>query len=380
MIGLINTNKVMLAKAYQARNVLFRSVPHKYFNPLPYQLPFWESKKKDRTVLGGNRSGKTENVTVYEIKKCLDNPGFDCWAATWADMSVPVQQKKFFEKLPKDQTIKYASFSEQRGFTHKIIMFANGSKIRFKTYEQGRESFQGTSKDIILLDEEAPEDIVSECKARLIDRNGEMIRSMTPLDGITYTYDQVVLNEGNDPEVVYWFWDSSLNTYVNQDALQRIINGYPSKEAEVRNKGHFLNLTTGNAYYTFSDDNIINSYLYKNYLPLEVSCDFNIDLMCWNIGQEDQGVDFVFDFVEVENQANTEFMCNELLNKFPQHEGGFIFYGDIAGDQRHPESSRTNWAIIREYFPNASINYQNIRNIKDRIDSFNARVKNNNNI
>jgi hypothetical protein len=65
-----------------------------------------------------------------------------------------------------------------------------------------------------------------------------------------------------------------------------------------------------------------------------------------------------------------------LKNKFSQHEGGWKFYGDISGNKRDPAASRTNWAIIREHFPGASIDYQNIRNIKDRVDSFNGRIRN----
>ncbi len=112
--------------------------------------------------------------------------------------------------------------------------------------------------------------------------------------------------------------------------------------------------------------------------PLEVSCDFNVDLMCWNIGQEKEGKDYVFDFVELENEANTDYLCQVLKNQYPQHEGGWHFYGDISGNKRDPAAARTNWAIIREHFPGASIDYQNIRNIKDRIDAFNGRLRNKN--
>jgi hypothetical protein len=66
-----------------------------------------------------------------------------------------------------------------------------------------------------------------------------------------------------------------------------------------------------------------------------------------------------------------------LKNKYVNHNGGWIFYGDISGNQRRPETSRTNWAIIKENFPYAQIYYQTIRNIKDRVDATNARLMNN---
>lgn len=356
--------------------------PIKYFTPIDHpelqQKAFLYSEKRNVNLFGGNRSGKTISGVVKVISYCLENPNSDAWAATWADMSVPIQQYEYHKMLPKDNNlVKYASFTDKRGFLNKLIIFANGSKLRFKTYEQGWESFQGASKDIIHLDEEAPEDIVKECKARLIDRNGILLRTMTPLNGITYTYDEVVLNEINDIEIVYWYFNSEYNPHINQEAQKRIIRSFAPKEAEVRSKGHFLNLTSGQAYYTFNEENIIDKFEYMPNRPLEISCDFNIDLMCWSIGQEHQTKDYEFDFVELEGQANTDLLCQMLKNKFPQHKAGWIFYGDISGNQRHPETSRTNWAIIKEHFPQADIYYQTIRNIKDRIDSTNARLKNN---
>lgn len=350
--------------------------PIKYFEPQDYQQSFFNTDKKDVAIFGGNRTGKTLSGAAKVVQFCINNPKRDVWCGTWADMSIPVQQKKISELLPKTDIVEYGIFSEKRGFTNKIIIFKNGSIIRFKTYEQGRESWQGTAKHLIWLDEEAPQDIVSECRARLIDFNGVLLRTMTPLNGITYTYDEVVLNEKNSKEIWYEYWNTFDNKKINQESAKDIIGQYSEKEAGVRSTGHFANLTTGSAYYPFTDDNIIKSFEYLNYRPLEISCDFNVDLMCWNIGQELNGKDYTFDFVELEGQANTELLCDMLLNKYVNHTGGWIFYGDIAGSQRSPATSKTNWAIIKEKFPNATIYYQSIRNIKDRVDSTNARICN----
>lgn len=350
----------------------FIPIEHRQLN----QKAFIDSPKKNKAAFGGNRSGKTRSGAYAVIRRCLDIPGTDAWGATWADLSTPIQQAEYNKLLPKNNSVLYARFTEQRGFSNRIILFKNGSKIRFKTYDQGWESFQGAAKDIIHLDEEPPQEIVNECKARLIDKNGILIRTLTPLNGITYTYDEMIMNQNNDPEIEYFFFNSKFNPHINQQARERIINSFAEKEAEVRETGHFLNLTTGQVYYTFSEDNIIETFEYMPNRPLEIDCDFNVDLMSWNIGQEHQMKDYIFDFVELERHANTEMMCQLIKNKYPQHKGGFIFYGDISGNQRHPEASRTNWAIIRDEFPNAEIQYQNIRNIKDRVDAVNARLKN----
>ena len=375
------------AKAKRELDLRMSVNPLNWFIPIEHpqlmQKEFIDSPKKNKLVSGGNRSTKTVSGAVHVISNCLDYPGYDAWAATWADLSVPILQAEYWRWLPKDNTVKYAQFSEQRGFSNRIILFTNESKIRFKTYDQGRESFQGAKKHIIHLDEESPEEIVKECKVRLIDANGMLIRTLTPLKGITYTHDEFIENAKDDPEIAYWYFDSRYNPHIDQEAQKRIIGSYAEKEAEVRQTGHFVDITSGRAYYTFSNENIIGeeeckikSFEYMKFRPLEISCDFNIDLMCWNIGQEQIDNDIVFDFVELENEANTDYLCQVLKNKYSQHEGGWHFYGDISGNKRDPAAAKTNWAIIREHFPNARIDYQNIRNIKDRIDSFNGRIKN----
>ena len=165
--------------------------------------------------------------------------------------------------------------------------------------------------------------------------------------------------------------------YLGESYIEHLHTHYAEKEVRAYIHGEFINLTTGTAYYAFTDDNIIDSFTPMMGRPLEISCDFNVDLMCWHIGQELNGKDITFDYVELEGQANTDLLCQMLKNKYDKHSGGWIFYGDIAGSARRPESSRTNWAIIKDNFPSAQIFYQDIKNIKDRIDSTNARIKNN---
>ena len=59
------------------------------------------------------------------------------------------------------------------------------SKIQFKSYDQGRKKFQGTSKQWIWLDEEPPMQVYTECRTRIMDCGGRMISTFTPLEGIT---------------------------------------------------------------------------------------------------------------------------------------------------------------------------------------------------
>jgi phage terminase large subunit-like protein len=59
------------------------------------------------------------------------------------------------------------------------------STLQFKSYDQGREAFQGTAQDFIHLDEEPDIDIYTECLLRLMTTDGRLELTATPLRGVT---------------------------------------------------------------------------------------------------------------------------------------------------------------------------------------------------
>ena len=61
------------------------------------------------------------------------------------------------------------------------------STLGFKSYEQGRGSFEGTARHVIWLDEECPEDIYGECLVRTATTGGIVLLTFTPLEGLTKT-------------------------------------------------------------------------------------------------------------------------------------------------------------------------------------------------
>ncbi len=166
---------------------------------------------------------------------------------------------------------------------------------------------------------------------------------------------------------------------MGEDYIENLKEHYSEKEVQAYVYGKFLNLTTGLVYYPFSQErNVIPSFEYLKNRPLEISCDFNISLMAWHIGQEFNGQDYTFDSIELTGEANTQKMCELLIQKYPLHSPGYIFYVDIAGNQRRTSATQTDIAIIRENFPNSKIFFNTIHRIKDRVDALNARLCNGN--
>lgn len=59
------------------------------------------------------------------------------------------------------------------------------SVLQFKSYERGREKWQGTALEVIWLDEQCPEDIYTEALTRTNETGGIIYLTFTPLQGIS---------------------------------------------------------------------------------------------------------------------------------------------------------------------------------------------------
>lgn len=174
-------------------------------------LRFFELGKefKTRCFMAANRVGKTEGAGGYECTLHLTglypdwwpgrrfDKGIDMWAA--GDTSETVRdiiQFKLFGPhdaigtglIPKANIISVKYKPNGKGLIDSAsIKNTRGSysRIAFKTYEQGRISFQGTEKDVIWLDEESDVGIRAECAMRLMTTDGILIETFTPLKGLT---------------------------------------------------------------------------------------------------------------------------------------------------------------------------------------------------
>lgn len=63
---------------------------------------------------------------------------------------------------------------------------SGGSSIlQFRSYDQGREAWQGTERDLGWVDEEPPEAIYTELLLRTMTTQGSVIATFTPLNGLT---------------------------------------------------------------------------------------------------------------------------------------------------------------------------------------------------
>lgn len=99
----------------------------------------------------------------------------------------------------------------------------------------------------------------------------------------------------------------------------------------------------------FNNDNVQKMF-YQKELPLHISCDFNVDPMCWCFFHKTKNKIFYFDELVWEN-TTTAMCANEVIRRFPDHEGDIIINGDASGDfknvaQKNPDI--TNYKILQK--------------------------------
>ncbi len=234
------------------------------------QVEFHKCQKKNRWVFGGNRSGKTECGAVESVfmargvhpyRQNKDNV-FGWVVSLSQQVQRDVAQAKILHYLNKRYIDDITMLSGKKdspeyGVIDQIRIknaFGGTSVIGFKSCDQGREKFQGSSLDFVWFDEEPPKDIYDECRMRVLDKRGDIFGTMTPLKGLTFIHDEIYLNSGNSSEVWYEFMEWGDNPYLDKEEVEFLTQTLSSDQLESRRFGRFKS-SSGLVYPEF-DENI----------------------------------------------------------------------------------------------------------------------------
>lgn len=244
----------------------------RYWTPQPQQKThFGEFTPEVKVfgILGGNRSGKTEEGAFIALAWCLGKDYFrDEPAWEWVkDLPIPAGPKNVWvvgldfptlrdviwrEKLrfgrnhppllPKDaQVVTKVSDGDYQ------IFFANGSILTGKSADSGREKFQGASVDLVWIDEEPEVDIFDECWQRTADCAGKILLTLTPLTDISsgvrtpWVFDLYEESQAGRKDIKFVSLNVLLNPYVPDDEKRRLIDKWAGHyEEKARLYGEFI--------------------------------------------------------------------------------------------------------------------------------------------
>ena len=132
-------------------------------------------------------------------------------------------------------------------------VYGGVSVIGFKSCDQGREKFQGSSLDFVWFDEEPPKEIYDECRMRVLDKKGDIFGTMTPLKGLTFIHDEIYLNSKNNDEVWCEFMEWADNPYLDKEETEALTASLSEEQLESRRYGRFKS-SSGLVYPEFEEN------------------------------------------------------------------------------------------------------------------------------
>lgn len=171
-------------------------------------------KHQERAIVGANRSGKTM-AGGYEVTLHLLGQYPEWWEGRRFTRPITAWVSGEDAKAVRDslQVTLFGAHNDlgtglvpgdsivgrptsragvPEAFDSANIRHISGatSRLAFKSYDQGRESFQAAKVDVVMYDEEPPEDVYSEGLTRTMstvpgEENGLVICTFTPLSGIS---------------------------------------------------------------------------------------------------------------------------------------------------------------------------------------------------
>jgi phage terminase large subunit-like protein len=243
----------------QAQNKLAR------YRPYIKQAEFHAAGKtnRERLLIAGNQLGKTWSAG-FESAMHLTGRYPSDWAGRvfgkpvvgWAAGVTSEATRDTVQRvmcgrinaigtgsIPKD-AIKDKSL--KRGVADAIdtvvVRFGGGgdvqageSLVSFKSYDQGREKFQGETLDFFWPDEEPPDDIYMEGLTRTNATGGIVYMTFTPLQGMSTVVKRFLMDKAPGTHVTTMTIHDA--EHYTEAQRQAIIASYPAHERDARTKG-----------------------------------------------------------------------------------------------------------------------------------------------
>jgi phage terminase large subunit-like protein len=341
-------------KAQVARPNLYAYRPH------PKQLTFHQSVKHTRLYIGGNRSGKTVGGAVemaywlmkkhpYRRLPLPEGPVRARGVAVDFDYGVDVLMLPEIKRWLPPSFLINGSWEDSYDNGKRTLTLANQSFIELRSYAQDLDKHAGASRHCIWFDEEPPKHIYNENMARLIDTDGYTWLTMTPVNGMTWVYEDLYLKgtEGHkDIDVIEI--DTSENPHLSKEAIERVYGELDPEERKAREHGEFISVG-GKVFKMFNmEAHVVEPWVppkdWEWYLSLDHGYN-NPTAVLWHaVSRDNQVVTFAEHYLAemtVPEHAKAIHEKNKALGHLPDY-----WIGDPAINQRQ---GVTGTSIKQEY-------------------------------
>jgi phage terminase large subunit-like protein len=218
---------------------------------------------KERLFMAANRIGKSESG-AYEsvchstglypkwwVGRRFEKAGEGWACGTTGETTRDIVQEKLLGPvgkhgtgmIPADRIVKVTSrrggIADALESIHVRHVSGDISVIGLKSYQQGRESFEGTAKQWVWFDEEPPQDVYTEGLYRTVTTRGIVYTTFTPLQGMSDVVRGFVEPENDDSAAHKFFVQAGWNDvpHIHEDEKAALIRTTPPYQIKARTEG-----------------------------------------------------------------------------------------------------------------------------------------------
>lgn len=305
---------------------------------------------------GGQGSGKTHCGALRGVALALRYPGIKGFigAATQdqIDGTTKVKYVEHLENIGLKENVhwRYANRSTE-------IHLINGSILYFKTlsnpeqwksFEFGFVEFEEAS----LLDESAYIFLLGRLrqpkKPEWDDHFCYQLFMHTNPGGTRgWIYKRFINPKTKVPDARYINAPTYENIFLPKTYTKTMEENYSAAQCKELIEGRDVDFDNTIAFPEFTEENVREIKYNPNH-PLRLSCDFNVNPMCWYIMQDYDDCWYILDEL-IANNITTADMCpmaHKVLNKYGVNQ--FILSGDAAGKMK--TTTGNNFGIMIQYF------------------------------
>jgi len=272
---------------------------------------------RERAAMAANRVGKSEGIGAYEVTLHLTGLYPDWWVGrrfanpvnvlcggdtgtTTRDIIVAKLLGPAADRgtgmIPGDCIEKIRpSAGIPDGVDFAVIKHVSGksSIVQFRSYDQGREAWQGTERDVVWMDEEPPEAVYTEALLRTLTTKGIVLATFTPLRGLTDVA-LAFLPEHGGKFCVQIDWDEV--PHLSDEDKAELMGSIPPYQREARTKG-IPALGSGVIYPVAESAYVVEPFEIPKYWPRAFAMDvgWNRTAAIWGAWDRQADVVYLYD-------------------------------------------------------------------------------------
>lgn len=270
------------------------------YRPYSKQVEFHNAGAdyRERLLMAGNQLGKTV-AGSFEMAMHLTGRYPDWWQGrrykdaivAWAASETSQGTRDTVQRLVLGRPGQHGTGSVPKADLVEVKTSAHGvadavetirvrhvsgdvSTLTFKTYDQGRQRWQGETLDLVWFDEEPPEDVFFEGLTRTNATGGSVIMTFTPLQGFSNVVKRYLKDKPAGSTVITMtIYDAD---HYSLEQREAIINSYPPHEREARAKG-VPTLGSGRVFPVRDEDLMVPAFPIPDHWPRIAAIDFGWD-------------------------------------------------------------------------------------------------------